>query len=192
MLDFFHRSQSCLPSRTGRGIRSKFLIWGSCLCLLAQGVAYVVAQQPAPDPTPAASTTPAPMPPEPMPPDPKPPAAGTPDSIEQSQPKFFVVAEADRASREYYDGEQIGIKVKCEIDAYLYVLYTQADGQSYVVFPNSATPNNQVKAKQSVQLPSANDTFRWTVGAPFGKEELKVVASRVKIPAFEKPEVRRQ
>src|SRR5262249_42047696 len=43
----------------------------------------------------------------------------------------------------------------------------------------------------TVELPG-KDAFRWTVGAPFGKESMKVVASRVKIPAFDKPEMRRQ
>lgn len=185
MIDFTLRPQSSSKSRMGLWGRLRVLLAGGCLVVSALGSASVVAQE-APKPP-----DPAPIPPVTAPAAPQPPEPGTPASIEQQQPKFFVHAEADRESREYYDGEQVGIKVKCEIDAFLYVLYTQADGQTYVVFPNSAHPDNRVKAKETVELPG-KDAFRWTVGAPFGKESMKVVASRVRIPAFDKPEMRRQ
>lgn len=125
------------------------------------------------------------------PPIPHPPADTSPQAIDQPKPAFYVHAEADRQSLEYYNEEQISIKVRCEVDAFIYVLYTQVDGKTYVVFPNSATPDNRVKAMQTVQLPNANDTFRWTVSAPFGKEQLKVVASKDRVPTLEKPEFRR-
>lgn len=121
-----------------------------------------------------------------------PPATNTPAAIEQTQPRFFVRAETDRPSREYYDGEQIVLKIVCELDAYIYVLYTQSDGQTYVMFPNSGAPVGKIAAKQTVQIPAEKDAFRWTVDAPFGKEKLKIIGSTVRIPALEKPELRRK
>src|SRR6185437_11012008 len=40
--------------------------------------------------------------------------------------------------------------------------------------------------------PAIKDTFRWKVSAPFGKELMKVIASKQRVEALEKPEVRRQ
>ena len=118
--------------------------------------------------------------------------AATPEQIQQQQPAFFVHAEADRNSGEYYEGEQITLNVVSEQDAYLYVLYKQADGQVYAVFPNSGQPDNQVQARERIQIPAAGDVFRWTVGAPFGKELMKVIASKQRIAELERPEARRQ
>jgi hypothetical protein len=122
----------------------------------------------------------------------RPPVTTTPQAIQQQQPSFYVHAEVDRKSAEYYAGEQLSLSVVSEADAYLYVIYQQADGETYVVFPNSGQPNNRVPAKQSVRIPAAKDTFRWTVSAPFGKEVMKVIACKQRVDALEKPDVRRK
>lgn len=70
------------------------------------------------------------------------------------------------------------------------MIYEQADGATYVVFPNSAQTDNRVRAKEEVELPGKNDTFRWTIGAPFGNELMKVIASKERIAELEKPEMR--
>ena len=78
----------------------------------------------------------------------------------------------------------------CEADAYIYVLYRQADGQVFQVFPNSQQPNNRVKARQAVQIPAADDTFRWVVVRPFGKESIKVLASKEPLADLSDPAMR--
>lgn len=128
---------------------------------------------------------------EPLKPAEGPPSAA-PENIQQQQPPFFVHAEVDRRSREYYAGEQITLSVVSEQDAFLYVLYKQADGQVYAVFPNSAQPDNRVQAGKRVQIPAESDAFRWTVSAPFGKELMKVIASKERIAELERPEARRR
>ncbi|HWB14054.1 MAG TPA: DUF4384 domain-containing protein [Pirellulales bacterium] len=134
---------------------------------------------------------------QPAPSDPQPPSqaatdAAEPEEIEQPRPAFYVHAEPDRESRTYYEGERMSVRVKSEVDAYLYVVYKQADGQTYVVFPNSAQRDNHVPAKEQIELPGKDDTFRWTVGAPFGEELLKVIASQERLAEFETPEIRQQ
>ena len=79
------------------------------------------------------------------------------------------------------------LKVRCEDDAYLYVLYQQADGKIYQIFPNSGQPDNRVKAMQDVQVPALDDAFRWVVGPPFGKEIIKVIASKKPVDALSLP-----
>ena len=99
------------------------------------------------------------------------------EMVENEQPAFFVHAEVDNPMREYRQGDPLAIEVRTESDAYLYVLYQQADGKVYQIFPNSAQQDNRVPAGQTVSVPGENDLFRWIVGAPFGKEVVKVIAS---------------
>ncbi len=120
------------------------------------------------------------------------PAPGSPESIEQTQPSFFVRADVDHANREYHEGDRLAISVLSEADAYLYVLYKQVDGKIYLIFPNSAQPENQVKARTEVSVPARNDTFRWVVEPPFGRETVKVIASRTPLQELADPAFRQE
>ena len=104
--------------------------------------------------------------------------AGDLEQIQQQAPSFYVRASCDHASHEYFEAETLGLKVQCEIDAYVYVVYRQADGKTYQIFPNSVQSENLVKAGVETAIPAAEDLFRWEVAAPFGKETVKVIASR--------------
>ena len=118
-----------------------------------------------------------------------PPATG-PAAIQQQQPSFLVRADVDRANRSYREGDTLTVRVNCEVDAYLYVVYQQADGKAFQIFPNSGQPNNRVKAREAVQVPALNDRFRWQVGAPFGKEVVKVIASKQPIKQLSDEQMR--
>ncbi len=89
---------------------------------------------------------------------------GNPEDIQQDEPSFLVRIEVDRPGREYREGDALVARINCEQDAYLYVIYKQADGKVYQVFPNSAQPDNFVKARQAVQVPAFDDRFRWQIG----------------------------
>jgi len=56
-----------------------------------------------------------------------------PQAIQQQQPAFLVRAEVDHASRSYADGDAMSLEVVSEIDAFLYVLYQQADGTVFQI-----------------------------------------------------------
>ena len=86
------------------------------------------------------------------------------------EPAFFVRADVDRPSREYREGDVLYVNARCEVEAYLYLFYQQADGELRVIFPNVAQRENRIPAKQVVQVPAREDLFRWVVGPPFGKE----------------------
>ena len=122
--------------------------------------------------------------------DPKPEPSGV-DGIRQDQPDFLVRADVDRFTNCYREGDSLSIRVVCEVDAYLYVLYKQADGEVFQIYPNSSQPENQVKARQAVAIPGPNDLFRWVIGPPFGREIIKVIASKEPLQALADPEFRR-
>src|SRR4051794_22001180 len=89
------------------------------------------------------------------------------NQIQNGRPKFLVRAWVDRPYRIYGEGEAITLKVRCEEDALLYVLYQQADGKIFQIFPNSGQPDNRIKGMQDIQVPGLDDAFRWVVGPPF-------------------------
>src|SRR5262249_52364182 len=64
-------------------------------------------------------------------------------------------------------------------DAYLYLLYHQADGRCLLLFPNPARPDAQVPGRREVQVPAPEDAarFRFRIGPPFGDETLQVLAT---------------
>lgn len=98
--------------------------------------------------------------------------------LTQDEPAFYVQADVDRADRYYRDGDPLRVTVVCEAEAYIYVLYQQADGKVFQIFPNSVQADNKVPAREVVQIPAKDDRFRWAVSAPFGKEAIKVIASK--------------
>ena len=122
-------------------------------------------------------------------PPPQVPTVGVADAIFNDKPSFLVAAEVNRPTREYREGDFLTIRVTSEEDAYLYVLYQQADGQIFQVFPNKFQQVNLVKARQAVRVPAESDLFRWSVGAPYGKEVVKVIATKEPVDILSKPEL---
>jgi hypothetical protein len=112
------------------------------------------------------------------------------DAIVQNQPSFYVQAGVDRLDKMYRAGEHLRVNFVSEVDAYAYVIYRQADGKEYVVFPNSVQHDNRIKAETSVTIPADDDQFRWRIGPPFGNEVVRVIASKQPIEKLENPALR--
>ena len=113
-----------------------------------------------------------------------------PEDIRQKNPGFLVRADVNRAARSYREGDTLSVSVASEADAYVYVLYKQADGKIFQIFPNANQPQNRVRARQAVQIPASDDLFRWVVGPPFGKEIIKVLASKGPLDELSDPAFR--
>jgi hypothetical protein len=114
------------------------------------------------------------------------------NAVTNQQPAFFVRASLNREVRDYREGDTLAIKVCCEVDAYLYVLYQQADGKIYQIFPNESQQDNRIAAKQEIQVPAVDDFFRWEIGPPFGKEVVKVIACRQPVKGLSGKELQRE
>jgi len=116
---------------------------------------------------------------------PQPTPLGTIDSaLKNDKSDFLVRSEVNHFSREYQDGDSLSVRVISEAAAYLYVFYQQADGKVFMIFPNRIQTRNHVDAGQWVAIPWDNDLFRWRIAPPFGKELIKVVASRKPIASL--------
>ncbi|MGO8752598.1 MAG: DUF4384 domain-containing protein [Thermoguttaceae bacterium] len=112
------------------------------------------------------------------------------ENIRNSQPAFLVRAEVNKTTRSYREGDALSIRAACEVDAYLYVVYQQADGQMYLVFPNRFQPANRVHGRQAVEIPAKSELFRWRVQPPFGREVVKVIASKQPLGELSDPALR--
>lgn len=123
---------------------------------------------------------------------PAPGGALQPEEIRQKDPGFLVRADVNKSTRSYRNGDTLTITVASEADAYVYVLYKQADGQVFLIYPNATQPSNKVKARQAVNIPASDDLFRWTVGPPFGKEYIKVIATRKPLEELADPAFRQK
>jgi hypothetical protein len=110
-----------------------------------------------------------------------------PERIVQQQPTFYVKVDVDHKNREYREGDRLTLNIVCEEDAYIYALYKQADGKVYQIFPNSVQRDNFVKKSARVTFPGEADRFVWKIDAPFGKELVKVVASKQPIANLDDP-----
>ena len=60
----------------------------------------------------------------------------------------------------------------------------------FQIFPNQTQPNNKVMARQAVEFPAKDDLFRWQISGPFGKEIIKVIASKQPIKNLSDPSLR--
>jgi hypothetical protein len=128
-----------------------------------------------------------------LPPAPVEPAPAEDDlqeNIQNQQPAFLVHAELVDSDGHYQAGDTMKLRVRSEVDAYLYVLFKQADGTAFQIFPNSGQPDNRVAAKETIQIPAQDDLFRWVIGPPFGTEFVKVIASKTPIKELSNPALR--
>jgi hypothetical protein len=117
--------------------------------------------------------------------------ANSPEQILQDQPSFLVKVDVDRPDRRYREGESLEVTIISEEDAYAYVLYEQADGKMYQIFPNSVQQDNKIAAKTTIAIPAGDDQFRWRVSAPFGKELVKVIATKEPLPELDQSALRK-
>lgn len=98
-----------------------------------------------------------------------------------SDPPFLTAVEVDRNDGVYREGDRMTVRFRAERKAYLYLLYHQADGKSFLLFPNLARSDNLIEARRNVNIPSAEDGFKFRTRPPFGTEVLQVLAATTPI-----------
>ena len=108
------------------------------------------------------------------------------EQLVPAQAGFLMNVSVNRPDANYTQGERLRVKFRSEKDAYVYLLYHQADGQTVIIFPNRGQADHHVTAKTDVAFPAAGDGFRFRIAPPFGEEALQVIASLEKIEALEK------
>lgn len=98
---------------------------------------------------------------------------------------FDLFVTVDRgAGAVYEEDEALTIRVSSEIDCYIRVTNVDSTGQVHQLFPNAYESDNFVRAGQGRQIPTpGTQNYDLAIGAPFGLETIKVVASHTPFPA---------
>ena len=89
------------------------------------------------------------------------------------------------SSATYYEGDEIRVILRANLDCYLRLFYLDASGNTIQLFPNSRESADQLQANQEMEIPSAGAGYRFAVQPPFGTEQLVAIASIVPIPETE-------
>lgn len=101
------------------------------------------------------------------------------------RPPFLAGVNVDHKDLSYRGGDTLTVRFTSEREAYLYLIYHQADGQSYLLFPNEAHLANRVPAGKWVTIPEEGQDFRFRISPPFGTEVLQVLATLQPAPELE-------
>lgn len=95
-----------------------------------------------------------------------------------ANPPFLTGVTVDRQDGIYREGQKLRIQFMAEQDAFLYLIYHQADGASLLLFPNLAQKANRVSAGRPMVIPASEKDLRIRIQAPFGREVLQVLATK--------------
>ena len=82
----------------------------------------------------------------------------------------------------FADGDNLFFLISLDQDAYLTVVYQNAEGDILQLIPNKNQQNRFYKSGLFIQLPGADSNFRFIIQAPFGQESLWVFASDLPSP----------
>ncbi len=77
----------------------------------------------------------------------------------------------------YFDGELLQVWVKATRDCYIKIYHFDVNGQRQLIFPNQYMKDNFIHSGSLLPFPGPNAPFSFLLGAPFGTEIIKVVAS---------------
>ncbi len=99
------------------------------------------------------------------------------EALFNGTPPFLTGVTVDRQDGIYQEGQKLRIQFLAEREAYLYLIYHQADGVSLLLFPNLAQKSNRVAAGKPMIIPASEKDLRIRIQAPFGREVLQVLAT---------------
>lgn len=190
-----------VPAGAINARRTGPLIGGAAALALLLGGTVVWLRDPSPAPAPPlvggqASAVPAPMAPPPVAPTATPVVAATPsvqppsepavtvpavpiDAFDQvltgGNPAFAVQVRTSRSSLRI-GKDRLEFTVKSRQDGFVYVIAQDPDGSRVLLFPNSQSSQNHLRAGQSLKLPQPS----WPLVAmpPAGRERLLVIVAR--------------
>jgi len=102
-----------------------------------------------------------------------------PLSATQADAPLKVEVWTDRGKGAIYsEGEEVLVMVRVSQNAYLRLFFTDANNQTYQVFPNIYRQHGWIPGGQVVTIPTPEDRFVLKVKPPFGIESLTAFASR--------------
>jgi hypothetical protein len=85
----------------------------------------------------------------------------------------------------FKDGEELVVNFFSSADCYIKIYHIGVDGKASIIFPNKYYADNFIRKKVIYKIPDEKYPFTFTLGAPFGTEFVKVIASNVQFAEIE-------
>jgi hypothetical protein len=85
----------------------------------------------------------------------------------------------------YHDGENLLVQFFSSRPAFVKLYHIDVNGNTQLIFPNQFQRNNHIPAFEMVRIPRPRDPFAFRLGAPYGTEYIKVVASTAQFEDIE-------
>ncbi len=77
----------------------------------------------------------------------------------------------------YRDGENLSLLIACSKDAYLKIYHVDVNGVAQLIWPNRFGGSGRISKDQAMRFPAEGDRFTYKLGAPYGTEYIKAIAS---------------
>ncbi len=77
----------------------------------------------------------------------------------------------------YVEGEELRIHFYANQDCYIKMYHIDVNGNMQLIFPNQYHQGNMIKKNTIYTIPDDSYGFAFTLGAPFGTEFIKIIAS---------------
>ncbi len=79
----------------------------------------------------------------------------------------------------YKDGEKLVVNFRSSLDCYIRLFHVDVNKRMKLIFPNQYSSVNFIRANETYEIPDDSYPFSFNLGAPYGTEFIKVVASTV-------------
>jgi len=95
-----------------------------------------------------------------------------------SDASFTLSMATDRGiGATYRDGENLSLLITCSKDAYLKIYHVDVNGVAQLIWPNRFGGSGRIAKGEAMRFPAESDRFTYKLGAPYGTEYIKAIAS---------------
>jgi hypothetical protein len=95
-----------------------------------------------------------------------------------SDPGFTLSMSTDRgAGATYRDGENLTLLITSSRNAYLKIYHVDVNGVAQLIWPNRFGGSGKIAKGEAMKFPALEDRFKYKLGAPYGTEYIKAIAS---------------
>ncbi len=84
--------------------------------------------------------------------------------------------------QQFANDDQLQFLISVNEPAWLYLYYKNADGKIYQLIPSVLYPENHVQSGDFIPFPAADAPFHLAVSAPYGSEQVWLLATKTALP----------
>jgi hypothetical protein len=106
--------------------------------------------------------------------------------LAQADSNFKLSLSTERGlGATYRDGENLNLLITCSKDSYLKIYHVDVNGVAQLIWPNRFGGSGRIAQGEAMRFPAEGDRFTYKLGAPYGTEYIKAIASLVPFKTME-------